>query len=270
MPAYPNPYAGPPAVPGPPGPPTPPPGPPSPPSQGMGPRWLWALGGAVLASVTWAATLMATGTPADDKGSGRTSASAPASHPDFRGYRFHRNMCEAAEITSFRAKYEISERSGRYPDAGYSSRQKGLDVSDCSRTLGKAARTPAVAALAASATWHKRSDPSREFASEQRTWEDQDTGPYDYTVTPVGGFGDEAYLVREKRESTLGSATLAVRAGWMTYEMRWSWVGSGPDEKIKPPTPAAVVRMLKTDTRATLAALKKPDSKAPPARDPSA
>ena len=262
MPAYPypNPYAS------PPGPPGPPPAPPSPPSRGVGPRWLWALGGAVLASVTWAASLMATGA-LDDKDSGPAASGA-----DFQGYRFHHDMCETAKIKSFRTKYELSEPSNDEPD-GYSSRQKGLNVSQCSRTLlqrGETSSTPATTYVSTTVKWHKRSDPTGEFASEQHTWEDQSSGSYKYTVAPVRGFGDEAYLVREQRGSTLGSATLAVRAGWLTYEMRWSWFAGGPDEKFKPPTPATVVRMLKTDTRATLAALKKADSKEPPTRDPAA
>ncbi|MEU2722705.1 hypothetical protein [Streptomyces smyrnaeus] len=250
---------------------TPPPGPPGPPGQppggpvrGGGPRWLWALGGVVVASVTWAATLMATG--ALDKG---TADSAAA---DFKGYRFHHDMCETAKLKSFQQEYRIQESSSDNPD-GYSSRQKGLDVSRCSRTLiehGETSKTPPTTYVSTTVTWHKKSDPAPEFASEQRTWEDQKSGTYQYEVSPVDGFGDEAYLIKEERGDSLGRLMLEVRAGWMTYEMSWSWFGGGIDEDFEPPSEKTVTGWMKKDTRATLAALKKPDSKKAPGRDPGA
>jgi hypothetical protein len=260
-PAYqPNPYAQP--FPPPPGPPGPPPG--GTPGRGGGPRWLWALGGVVLASVTWATTLMATGALEKD--------SADPDTADFQGHRFHHDMCATAKLKAFQEKYEIKEPSSEDPD-GFSSRQKGLDVSDCSRTMterGETSRTPPTTYVSTTVKWHKKSDPSGEFASEQKTWKDQKTGSYHYTVSPVDGFGDEAYLVKEERRNTLGSMKLEVRAGWMTYEMSYSWFGGGIGEDFEPPSAATVTGWLKKDTRATLKALKKPDSKSAPGREPSA
>ncbi|MEU5835153.1 hypothetical protein ABZ820_15955 [Streptomyces diacarni] len=261
MPAYQfNPYAQPHTPPaGPPGPPGPPPG--TPPRRGA-PRWLWALGGVVIASATWAATLMATG--ALDKGDEAT--------PDYRGHLFHHDMCATAELKSFVAEYELSTSATDDPD-GYSSQQKGLDVSSCSRTMterGETSRTPPTTYVTTHIEWHKKADPSKEFASEQRTWLDRKSETYQYKVTPVKGIGDEAYLIKEQRANSLGSLKLEVRAGWMTYEMSWSWFGGGPDDDFEPPPEQTVLGWMKTDTRATLAALKKPDSKEAPGRDPGA
>ncbi|NSC23935.1 hypothetical protein FM076_23390 [Streptomyces albus subsp. chlorinus] len=218
----------------------------------------------VLASVTWAATLMATGAlDGDSSGSGT---------PDYRGHRFHHDMCDTAKLSSFQEKYKVEEPDADQPD-GYSSRQKGLDVSSCSRTMterGETSRTPPTTYVSTHVEWHKKTDPAGEFASQQRVWEDQKGGTYQYEVTPVDGFGDEAYLVKEQRGDSLGSLKLEVRAGWMTYEMSWSWFGGGVGEDFEPPSAATVTGWMKTDTRATLAALEKPDSKEAPGRDPAA
>ncbi|MEU2606031.1 hypothetical protein [Streptomyces albus] len=255
MPAYQfNPYAQAPVPPGPPGPP------PAPPARGGGPRWLWALGGVVLASVTWVVTLMATGA-LDNEPS-----------PDFRGYRFHHDMCETAKLDAFKKQYEIREPEADTPD-GYSSQQEGIDVSSCSRTLtehGETSSTPPTIYVTTRAEWHKKSDPTGEFASSQRIWEDQETGQYKYEISPVKGFGDEAYLIEEQRGDTLSSVKLHIRAGWMTYQMSWSWFGGGIDEDFEPPSAAEVTSWMKSDTRATLEALKQPDSSKAPGRDPSA
>ncbi|MEU7313528.1 hypothetical protein [Streptomyces sp. NPDC007083] len=249
-----NPYAQPSAPP-----PGPPGQPPTGPGRGGGPRWLWALGGVVVASVTWAATLMATGALEKDTA-------------DFRGYRFHHDMCETSELASFKEDYELKETSSDYPD-GYSSRQNGYDISQCSRTMtkkGETSSTPPTTYVSTTVEWHKKSDPTGEFASQQRVWEDQKSSSYKYEVSSVDGFGDEAYLIKEERGSSLGSLKLAVRAGWMTYEMRWSWFGGGIDEDADPPSAETVTEWLKTDTRATLKALEKADSKEVPGRDPDA
>ncbi|MGI5348764.1 hypothetical protein ACQEU8_11290 [Streptomyces sp. CA-250714] len=247
---------------------TPPPGPPGQPpgstGRGGGPRWLWALGGVVIASVTWAGTLMATGALDKDAADSATA--------DYQGYRFHHDMCETAQLKSFQQKYKIQKSASDDPD-GYSSRQKGLDVSYCSRTMvehGETSKTPPTTYVSTTVKWHKKTDPAGEFASEQRTWEDQKTGTYQYKVSPVEGFGDEAYLIKEKRGDSLGSLKLEVRAGWMTYEMSWSWFGGGIDEDFEPPSESAVTGWMKKDTRATLKALEKPDSKEAPGRDPGA
>ncbi|WP_369200229.1 hypothetical protein [Streptomyces sp. PU-14G] len=261
MPAYQfNPYAQPHT------PPTGPPGPPSgtPPPRSGAPRWLWALGGVVLASVTWAATLMATGA---------LDRSANEATPDYKGYRYHHDMCATAELKSFQSEYEIQEPSQEQPD-GYHSRQKGLDVSRCMPTMiphGETSKTtPPTAYVTTTVNWHKKTDPGKEFASRVRTWEDQKTATHEFEVSPLKGFGDEAYLVQEKSDHALQSLQLVMRAGWMTYEMRWDWYGGGIGDDYDPPSAASVLRWMKSDTRATLAALKKPDTKEVPGRDPGA
>ncbi|WP_301127373.1 hypothetical protein [Streptomyces cacaoi] len=259
----PNPYAQPvgqPAMPA-------PPGPPAPGGGRGGPRWLWALGGAVLASAVWAATLMGTGALKDEE----SAKNGGRAH--FAGYRFHHDMCETAKIASFTDKYEMAEFDQSEDPDGWSTRQKGLDSSLCSRTLHEPDNDsdfPPAVYVTTTVTWHKRSDPSGEFASQLRSYEDQEDKTSTYTIEPVEGLGDEAYEVIKKRGRTVGSMILAVRAGWMTYEMRFSWMGGGPDEHFEPPSRKKLHDMMLSDTRATLAALKKPDSEDAPQRDPRA
>ena len=94
-------------------------------------------------------------------------------------------------------------------------------------------------------------------------WSEYDQRYDDYEVEKLDGFGDEAYLITEDTTSgddTSGSrsATLAVRDGWMTYEMRWSAYGSSYDS-VTMPDVDDVVDWLKNDTNATLDNLRESD-----------
>ncbi|GAA2513474.1 hypothetical protein [Streptomyces gobitricini] len=248
-PQQPNPYA----QPQPPYGPVQPPVPPVPPGAGGSggrkpvPGWLWALGGVVVASAVWAGALFATGT-------------LGGSEADFAGHRYPDDMCGSTALDAFGKRYALEKETDS--DNGFASRQKGLDQSYCSHGLkDREADEDSLTSIyvSARAEWHKVTDPTGEFASLQLSHEDRSDKTYTYETEPVEGLGDEAYLVTEKRgpdKDGLGGMTLAVRDGWFTFEMRWSWFGGGPDDKATPPTEQEVRAMLEADTRATLDNLK--------------
>ncbi|MFG3504186.1 hypothetical protein ACGF5F_01610 [Streptomyces sp. NPDC047821] len=229
---------------------TQPPVPPGPPATGgRGPvaGWLWALGGVAVASAVWAGALFATGT-------------IGGPDADFAGHRYREDLCAPVSLDAFRKRYEVEKGEGG--DNSYGSRQKGLDQSYCSRSLkDPRAGEDSLASVyvSARAEWHKASDPAGEFASRQLAYEDQSEADYGYEVEAVKGFGDEAYVVTERRGTDKGGLdgmTLSVRDGWFTFELRWSWFGGGPDDKAVPPTEQEVRAMLEADTRAALDGLK--------------
>ncbi|WP_263170231.1 hypothetical protein [Streptomyces sp. SCSIO ZS0520] len=229
--------------------------PPMPPPPSGAPRkpvpgWLWGLGGVLVASAVWAGTLFATGTLG---GSGEEA--------DLAGYEFAKNLCEAAEFDAFQERYEFQDSAVNKDNNRFSSRQDGLDQSQCSHTLKDPQETSSSYSstyVYATAVWHKASDPAGEFADQRKAYEDQSNDSYSYEAKETDGLGDEAWFVTEQRggktDRELGGLTLSVREGWFTFEMRWSWYGSGDE---KPPAASEVEKMLKTDTKAAMAELRK-------------
>ncbi|MGW6272438.1 hypothetical protein [Streptomyces sp. NPDC055060] len=228
-----------------------------PPAPPAGPRkptpgWVWGIGGVVVASALWAGALFATGNLGSDGGSGAKA--------DLAGYRYTKNLCDVSPLDAFKKKYEIDLDASS--TTHYGSRQKGFDLSYCSRKL----KDPEADAdsyssiyVYSTARWHKATDPEGEFASEQKAYEDQSQKTYTYKTKAVSGIGDEAYLVTDTSGSgddDLNGMTLAVREGWFTVETRWSYYG-GTDDKTEPPTASEVEEMLKSDTRVTMDGLKK-------------
>ncbi|QGV78630.1 hypothetical protein [Streptomyces ficellus] len=211
------------------------------------PGWVWALGGVVVASAVWAGALFATGT----LGSGGEA--------DFAGHQYQENLCESTPLKAFGKRYTVEESDS---DNRFASQQKAIDQSYCGRSLEdpKAGENSLSSVfVSTSAEWHKVTDPAGEFASLQLANEDRTDKTYTYEAEPLKGYGDEAYVVTERRGSdkpALGAMTLAVRDGWFTFEMRWSWFGGGPDDKAAPPAEHEIRAMLEADARATLDALK--------------
>lgn len=253
-----NPYAQtPPAAPGGYGyPPMPPDG--SPPGRqgGGGKGWLWALGGALTASVVWLVSILATGAlgGSDDP------------DPDLAGYPFRKNMCEAAPLESFLEYYE--ERDTASPDYRFASQEKGLDLSYCSQSLkDPTADTSSYTStmVAVSVEWHKGADPAGEFESRWRGYAQRDQDNRTHRVEPVAGIGDEAYRVTETgKDDVLQGVTLAVRDGWLTYDMAWSQFGS--DDSSPDLSEKRISEMLESDTKAALEKLRE-SADDPPGRD---
>ncbi|RFU84806.1 hypothetical protein DY218_20660 [Streptomyces triticagri] len=245
----PHPYAAQPSQPG--GYPPPPGGPGAPPpgTRRSAPSWLWALGGVVVASAVWGGLLL-TGTVGSGSGSGDA---------DFAGNAFQKNLCSTVELKAIQKRYAL--KTSDDGETRFASRQPGLDRSHCGRPVED--RKPGGGSTSTyihtTAEWHKKTDPKGEFESRQRGYEDQSEDTYAYETEEVGGIGDEAYLIAERRgddKDTLGGMTLAVREGHFTFEMRWSWFAGSSENRADPPSEEAVEKMLRADVKSALAAMK--------------
>ncbi|MEW2566285.1 hypothetical protein [Streptomyces sp. NPDC047070] len=216
----------------------PPPGSPPPPGgKGTAGRAvLWAAVGAVAASALWAGGLYLFGPLGDD--------------PDLAGYRARANLCSSVDYDSLRTEYP---EDGSAPTHN-ALKHKALDQSYCSISLKKSSTSSySDAYLSVQMDLHKETDPSAEFTA---LWSEYGQRYDDYEVAKVSGFGDEAYLVTE--DTTTGSGVggsraviLAVRDGWMTYQMSWN-VYTTSYETTSPPEIDEVSRWVKSDTRSTL------------------
>jgi hypothetical protein len=213
-------------------------------SGGAGRAVLWAVLGAVLASAAWAGGVFLLGR--DDKA-------------DLRGYEAKSELCREVEHSSFDDEYPEEDSS----PVNQSLEHEALDQSYCSLSLKKSSTsTLSDAYFSVELELHKKTDPGPEFTAR---WAEYDQRYDDYEVERVSGFGDEAYLVTE--DTTSGgdssgsrSATLAVRDGWVTYEMSWSaYAATYDDDAASLPEVAEVTDWLKTDTTATLENLKEID-----------
>ncbi|MFF3484640.1 hypothetical protein ACFYXC_15405 [Streptomyces sp. NPDC002701] len=210
-----------------------------PPSGGRGTAGravLWAAVGAVVASALWAGGILLLDPLGDD--------------PDLAGYRARANLCSAVDYTSLRGEYAEEDDAPTHN----ALKHKALDQSYCSISLKKSASSSySDAYLSVQMELHKETDPSAEFTA---LWSEYDQRYEDYDVEKVSGHGDEAYLVTE--DTTSGSGTsgsraviLAVRDGWMTYQMSWS-VYTTSYGTSTPPTVDEVARWVRSDTRSTL------------------
>ncbi|MDX2631707.1 hypothetical protein PV381_34985, partial [Streptomyces scabiei] len=215
------------------------------PATGPGGRAvLWALVGAVVASAAWAGGVFLLGK--DD------------TEADLRGYRAESDLCSSVDYSSFKNEYPEEDTEPVHNALEH----EALDESYCSISL-KESSTSSIsdAYFSVQVDLHKKTDPGPEFTA---VWSEYDQRYEDYDVEKVSGFGDEAYLVTEDTTSgddNSGSraATLAVRDGWMTYEMRWSAYGSTYDDGATMPEVSDVVEWLKSDTNATLDNLRESD-----------
>jgi len=201
---------------------------------------LWAALGAVVASVVWAGGVFLLGGEGD---------------PDLRGYQSRSNLCSAVDYSSLRREYPEEDDSPTHNSLEHTA----LDQNYCSISLRKSASSSiSDAYFSVQMDLHKTTDPAPEFTA---LWSEYDQRYDDYEVEPLIGFGDEAYLVTE--DTTTGSSsggsrvvTLAVRDGWMTYQMTWSVYTTSYEDEDDVPEVSEVTRWMKTDTESTLENLK--------------
>ncbi|MDX6348589.1 MAG: hypothetical protein QOF84_3379 [Streptomyces sp.] len=216
------------------------PPPPSVRSGGAGRAVLWILLGAVIASAFWAGGVFLLG--------GDNTPKA-----DLRGYQATSNLCSSVDYSSFKNEYPQDDSSPIHS----ALKTDALDESYCSISLKKSSSSYSDAYFSVQVDLHHATDPGPEFTAQWENYGDRYDG---YTVEKVTGIGDEAYIVTEDTTSgtTSGSraATLAVRDGWMTYQMSWSVYLSSYDSDTDPPQVDEATQWLKTDTKATLEKLK--------------
>ncbi|MFD7899669.1 hypothetical protein [Streptomyces sp. NPDC059743] len=149
--------------------------------------WLWALGGAVVASAVWAAGLYAYG---------------PAG-PDLGGYRISRNLCLDAELpalSAFLGKPQL-------PRAAVDE-QLAIDRAYCTLTLMGSRRDEAkndsgpvpYTGVDINYTLHKRTDPGPEF--DATVTQLAPGGAPERRVMRIPDLGERAYLVTDPSRDT--------------------------------------------------------------------
>ncbi|MFH9420847.1 hypothetical protein [Streptomyces sp. NPDC017529] len=230
-------------------------GPGGPDGRGAG-HWLWAFGGAVAASAMGGAVLFAAGAFGDAR-----------PDPDLAGYSYTSDLCHQTSFTPFESSnYKIKPAGGSASGSSgtaaqnpqYSGVQQGsLDSMWCNAELKPSDASSSDYSstwVYSTATLHKKTDPSAEFADSYRAYESQRSS-IAYKVTSVPGIGDEAYLVNRTDDSSGAYVILGVRDGWATYQITWSSYTSRSGS-AKPPTTEQVSGMLKTSATETLRKLR--------------
>ncbi|GHH40411.1 hypothetical protein [Streptomyces candidus] len=203
--------------------------------------WLWAVGGAVLASALWAGGLYAF-----ERDGG----------PDQRGYGVTAETCEKAPLSAITERFGARDRpadsSERFEDPAYdrSVCQIGLKSTD-QHTQG----WPTTYRAGLVIEQHRRTDPGPELEARLTAGE-YGTKP---DVTPVEGLGDRAfhltftedYYVQDDRQLVVqdGGVVLVLSIdGSVDFE--------GEGEEVTP-TYAGVPELLESDMRELMTMLKK-------------
>ncbi|MFE7551096.1 hypothetical protein [Streptomyces gardneri] len=215
---------------------TPPPGPPGPPRARR--PWLWALGGAVVASAVWGGGLYAH-EKRQDQG------------PDMLGYKSVENLCETAEL---KALVDIlGERSSDSDgDSGSNSGPEGaadpvLETANCSITFGppETGYTGEVMYIR-----HLVTDPGPEFDAVARRYGEAE---------PYEGLGEKAYLQTYEDEA----AELLVLDGQVEIRVSFNAMSSWNEDTDEPVRETKRIDLsgievpLAQDMTALMAALKK-------------
>ncbi|MFI1398357.1 hypothetical protein [Streptomyces sp. NPDC020681] len=148
--------------------------------------WLWALGGAVVASAVWAGGLYA----------------YERQGPDLGRYRTTRNLCVDAELKAIGTAVGKKRRDDRVPAT---REHTSLDMTSCWVTLGNPEEYgPADDTYPPSAyvsySLHKQTDPGPEF--EATTGRDALYGNNSVQLERVDDLGERAYFVKTNSEET--------------------------------------------------------------------
>ncbi|WP_105968983.1 hypothetical protein [Streptomyces geranii] len=191
------------------------------------PPWQWALGGAVLASVLWAAALFVYG--------------AGEQKPDLNGYQLKQDPCPSLRLKALGAVIAPREPTSKIDSALL--RDAALDQIQCSIPLrflaggeqaGKGWFTGYTVGIAVAL--HKKTDPGAEFEAGRRV---TDAGILsEDQVQTVPDLGDKAYLLTQdnnKAELRVldGGAVLSLDLSVYTYykgdNQDETAVGDGPE-----------------------------------------
>ncbi|MFI6418965.1 hypothetical protein ACIBG6_16380 [Streptomyces sp. NPDC050842] len=215
---------------------TPPPGPPRPPRTRR--PWLWALGGAVLASAVWGGGLY-------------TYEKRQDGGPDMRGYKSVESLCETAELKALVGV--LGKRStDSTADSGSNSGEDGakdpvLDIASCSLTFG-----PPETGYSGDVTYtrHLVTDPGPEFDAVAKRFG---------AGEPYEGLGEKAYLQVYEDQG----AELRVLDGQVEIAISFSTMSSWNEDTgevirdTKPIDLSGIEVPLAQDMLALMAALKK-------------
>lgn len=212
----------------------------------VGGRWLWALGGAVVASAVWGAVLFADG--------------SRDGTPDLHGYRLGQDPCAAVGLKSIGAAIAPREPEGDY-DVG-ALRHEALDQAQCYiplRTGSEQQRAEKGWSVDYTVTvkiaLHKKTDPGVEFEAG-RTATELGVDP-EMDIEAVPGLGDKAYLLSlDEGDQELrvlhGGAVLSLA---LSSSLNWEDNGKAPDDAAKPPDLGVHKAALISDMRDLMSAL---------------
>ncbi|MFD3947113.1 hypothetical protein [Streptomyces sp. NPDC058579] len=201
--------------------------------KGPGRPWLWALGGAVVASAVWAGGLYAYGRSQDGG-------------PDLAGYRTVADLCVAAELKGLAGV--LGPKSA---DVGASSEDhEALDTAHCSLTMGDPATGHGVSI---SYRLHKVTDPGPEFLAryEGSSWGD---------FQRVDGVGEAAFYLPHPGDE---GAEMAVLDGQVELEISvsmntvWDEEAGQAVRDTKKVDLSGIDTVFAQDLTALMAALKK-------------
>ncbi|MFF4317459.1 hypothetical protein [Streptomyces sp. NPDC001568] len=200
--------------------------------RGVGRSWLWALGGAVLASAVWAGVLAA---------QDRFSSAPPLA------YRHSGDLCKDAELKA------VSGVTGTLEDRGpmRHSQSPALDWSFCTFSAGSwdEGRTSYYGHVLVEL--HKKSDPEVEFGSRPPVYPEAEPGSIE--VQEVPGLGERALFFRHAV-----SPRIEVLDGGAVFTVALQWGASGMDSPADAePDEDAVAAALIEDARALMARLAK-------------
>lgn len=207
--------------------------------------WLWALGGAVVASAVWAGGLSAFG---GDR------------LPDTRGYRVDVELCEDAKLAA------LTRELGKKADSPPATmREHGaVDRANCVVPLLPSA-TGAKGFTMDHEVWlavelHKKADPATEFEANL-TPNERYEGVVSNRAEAVPGLGDEAFLVSDDED--FSAPLLKVRDGGAVFTLQvsvsvgFSGDGEPPDGDFPQPDVSGLEPLMIEDMRELMSALKK-------------
>ncbi|NGO80651.1 hypothetical protein G6045_34090 [Streptomyces sp. YC504] len=216
--------------------------PPDPVRREPGPRrpWLWALGGALVASAVWAGSLYAVRAGAET---------------DLRGYRLPDDLCTTATLASLTVKY-----GKRTPEHRAVRKDPALDRAWCAVQLGDEGQGAARYVVSLRLALHKKVDPEPEFKTlaTQKDWYDESDSA---EIKEVTGLGERAFYIPG---NSFGAPTLEVLDGPAVLEMSLSpsyddWEMEEGDEYVEPPDPdfSGVRELMIEDMKVLMQDLKK-------------
>ncbi|MGW4378579.1 hypothetical protein [Kitasatospora sp. NPDC004531] len=202
----------------------------------------WGIGGALAASVVWAATVLTV--PSLINGGERPSV------PSTTGFRVVDNLCATARLTTFSRLYPSPSGTPYH----YTTRHRALDEMYCSQYRKNVGAGQDSATLYLQVQLHHEVDPRPEFDAQR-----DGLAQRRYQITSVPDLGDAAYLgyLDDPGDNGPGShyltQVLYVRQGGMTCYTSWS--ASYQDGKGAAPDRDQVRTALMSDTRELLRAL---------------
>ncbi|MER7172004.1 hypothetical protein [Streptomyces mesophilus] len=220
--------------------------PPDPVRREPGPRrpWLWALGGALVASAVWAGSLYAVRAGAET---------------GLEGYRLPDDLCTTATLASLSVKY-----GKRTPAHRAVRKDPALDRAWCTaelgeQELGEPGQGGVRYAVNLSFALHKEVDPEPEFKTlaTQKDWYDESDSA---EIKEVTRLGERAYYTPG---DSYGQPTLDVLDGpvvlQMTISQSYDDVSMDEDEFVPPPEPdfRGVRELMIEDMKVLMQDLKK-------------